>query len=137
MASPPAHIPAVFFAGHSPPGRLGNAGTTAGRQCRGLAMSNSSSTAGHDLPRLGGPIGAGWNPGFDGETIPAIDRHDGPSQVRELFLDATEDDVASPRSRIASGGEWMLRGAVGLNVDCLRRHRPGPPVVERVDFEKT
>ena len=50
---------------------------------------------------------------------------------------ATEDDVASRRSRILGGREWVRLGAVELGLDCLRRHLQGLPVVERIDFEKT
>jgi nicotinamide-nucleotide amidase len=50
---------------------------------------------------------------------------------------ATEADVASRRSRILGGREWVRLGAVELGLDCLRRHLQGLPVVERIDFEKT
>ena len=50
---------------------------------------------------------------------------------------ATEGDVASRRSRILGGREWVRLGAVELGLDCLRRHLQGLPVVERIDFEKT
>jgi nicotinamide-nucleotide amidase len=44
--------------------------------------------------------------------------------------------VASRRSRIVGGREWVRLGAVELGLDCLRRHLQGLPVVERIDFEK-
>jgi nicotinamide-nucleotide amidase len=50
---------------------------------------------------------------------------------------ATEGDVASRRSRILGGREWVRLGAVELGLDCLRRYLQGLPVVERIDFEKT
>ncbi len=50
---------------------------------------------------------------------------------------ATEGDVASRRSRIVGGREWVRLGAVEMGLDCLRRHLQGLPVVERIDFEKT
>jgi nicotinamide-nucleotide amidase len=50
---------------------------------------------------------------------------------------ATEGDVASRRSRILGGREWVRLGAVELGLDCLRRHLQRLPVVERIDFEKT
>jgi nicotinamide-nucleotide amidase len=50
---------------------------------------------------------------------------------------ATEGEVASRRSRILGGREWVRLGAVELGLDCLRRHLQGLPVVERIDFEKT
>jgi len=50
---------------------------------------------------------------------------------------ATAGDVASRRSRIVGGREWVRLGAVELGLDCLRRHLLGLPVVERIDFEKT
>ena len=49
---------------------------------------------------------------------------------------ATEKDVASRRSRILGGREWVRLGAVELGLDCLRRHLQGLPVYEKTDFEK-
>jgi nicotinamide-nucleotide amidase len=49
---------------------------------------------------------------------------------------ATADEVASRRSRIVGGREWVRLGAVEMGLDCLRRHLQGLPVVERIDFEK-
>jgi nicotinamide-nucleotide amidase len=49
---------------------------------------------------------------------------------------ATGQEVASRRSRIVGGREWVRLGAVELSLDCLRRHLQGLPVVERIDFEK-
>jgi competence/damage-inducible protein CinA-like protein len=49
---------------------------------------------------------------------------------------ATEQEVASRRSRILGGREWVRLGAVEMALDCLRRHLLGLPVVERIDFEK-
>jgi nicotinamide-nucleotide amidase len=50
---------------------------------------------------------------------------------------ATADDVASRRSRIVGGREWVRLGAVEMGLDCLRRYLQGLPVTERIDFEKT
>ena len=50
---------------------------------------------------------------------------------------ATAQGVATRRSRILGGREWVRLGAVELALDCLRRHLLGLPVVERIDFEKT
>jgi nicotinamide-nucleotide amidase len=49
---------------------------------------------------------------------------------------ATEHDVASRRSRIVGGREWVRLGAVEMGLDCLRRYLQGLPVYERIDFEK-
>ena len=49
---------------------------------------------------------------------------------------ATEQEVASRRSRIVGGREWVRLGAVEMALDCLRRHLQGLPVDERIDFEK-
>jgi nicotinamide-nucleotide amidase len=49
---------------------------------------------------------------------------------------AAADEVASRRSRIVGGREWVRLGAVEMGLDCLRRHLQGLPVVERIDFEK-
>jgi nicotinamide-nucleotide amidase len=50
---------------------------------------------------------------------------------------ATADDVASRRSRILGGRDWVRLGAVEMGLDCLRRYLQGLPVYERIDFEKT
>jgi competence/damage-inducible protein CinA-like protein len=49
---------------------------------------------------------------------------------------ATGHDVASRRSRIVGGREWVRLGAVEMGLDCLRRYLQGLPVYERIDFEK-
>ena len=49
---------------------------------------------------------------------------------------ATEREVASRRSRILGGREWVRLGAVEMGLDCLRRYLQGLPVYERIDFEK-
>lgn len=49
---------------------------------------------------------------------------------------ATAQTVASRRSRIVGGREWVRLGAVELGLDCLRRFLKGLPVDERIDFEK-
>jgi nicotinamide-nucleotide amidase len=69
-----------------------------------------------------------------------IDLDDGPDRIEfggTVYLAvATTDDVASRRSRILGGREWVRLGAVELGLDCLRRHLQGLPVYERTDFEK-
>jgi nicotinamide-nucleotide amidase len=50
---------------------------------------------------------------------------------------ATENEVASRRSRIVGGRDWVLLGAVEMGLDCLRRYLQSLPVQERIDFEKT
>jgi nicotinamide-nucleotide amidase len=50
---------------------------------------------------------------------------------------ATEADVASRRSRILGGREWVRLGAVEMGLDCLRRYLQKLPVHERIDFERT
>ena len=49
---------------------------------------------------------------------------------------ATEREVASRRSRILGGREWVRLGAVEMGLDCLRRFLQDLPVYERIDFEK-
>jgi nicotinamide-nucleotide amidase len=49
---------------------------------------------------------------------------------------STGQDVASRRSRIVGGREWVRLGAVEMGLDCLRRYLQGLPVYERIDFEK-
>ena len=70
-----------------------------------------------------------------------IDLDEGPDRI-ELggticLAIATAHDVASRRSRIVGGREWVRLGAVELGLDCLRRYLQARPVVERIDFEKT
>jgi nicotinamide-nucleotide amidase len=48
----------------------------------------------------------------------------------------TANDLASRRSRIVGGRDWVRLGAVEMGLDCLRRYLQGLPVNERIDFEK-
>jgi nicotinamide-nucleotide amidase len=50
---------------------------------------------------------------------------------------ATGKDVASRRSRIVGGREWVRLGAIEMGLDCLRRYLQALPVYERIDFERT
>jgi nicotinamide-nucleotide amidase len=69
-----------------------------------------------------------------------IDLDDGPDRIEFggsiCLAIATDGEVASRRSRIVGGREWVRLGAVEMSLDCLRRHLQGLPVVERIDFEK-
>ena len=69
-----------------------------------------------------------------------IDLDDGPDRIEFggviCLAIATDGEVASRRSRIVGGREWVRLGAVEMALDCLRRHLQGLPVVERIDFEK-
>jgi nicotinamide-nucleotide amidase len=69
-----------------------------------------------------------------------VDLDDGPDRIEfggaVCLAIATGQDVASRRSRIVGGREWVRLGAVELGLDCLRRALQGLPVVERIDFEK-
>ncbi len=49
---------------------------------------------------------------------------------------AAADGVASRRSRILGGRDWVRLGAVELGLDCLRRHLQGLPIDERSDYER-
>lgn len=49
---------------------------------------------------------------------------------------ATANGVASRRSRIVGGRDWVRLGAVEMGLDCLRRYLQGLRVDERIDFEK-
>jgi nicotinamide-nucleotide amidase len=48
----------------------------------------------------------------------------------------TAEGVATRRSRIAGGREWVRLGAIEMGLDSLRRYLLGLPVDERIDFEK-
>jgi nicotinamide-nucleotide amidase len=69
-----------------------------------------------------------------------IDLDDGPDRIdfggTICLAIAGSDDVASRRSRILGGREWVRLGAVELGLDCLRRYLYGLPVTERIDFER-
>jgi nicotinamide-nucleotide amidase len=69
-----------------------------------------------------------------------VDLDDGPDRVdlgaTVCLAVAAESDVASRKSRIVGGREWVRLGAVELGMDCLRRYLQGLPVYERIDFEK-
>jgi nicotinamide-nucleotide amidase len=69
-----------------------------------------------------------------------VDLDDGPDRIEFggtiCLAIATDEEVASRRSRILGGREWVRLGAVELGLDCLRRHLQGLPVYERTDFEK-
>jgi nicotinamide-nucleotide amidase len=69
-----------------------------------------------------------------------VDLDDGPDRIdlgaTICLAIATAGDVASRRSRIVGGREWVRLGAVELGMDCLRRYLQGLPVYERIDFEK-
>lgn len=49
---------------------------------------------------------------------------------------ATADAVASRRSRLAGGRDWVRLGAVEMGLDSLRRYLQGLPIREPNDFEK-
>lgn len=49
---------------------------------------------------------------------------------------ASESDVATRRSRIVGGRDWVRLGAVEMGLDSLRRYLQKLPVQERIDFEK-
>src|SRR2546426_2758414 len=69
-----------------------------------------------------------------------IDLDEGPDRIEfggtTCLAIATETDVASRRSRILGGREWVRLGAVEMALDCLRRYLQGLPGYERIDFEK-
>jgi nicotinamide-nucleotide amidase len=69
-----------------------------------------------------------------------IDLDDGPDRIdfgATIYIAiATEHEVASRRSRILGGREWVRVGAVEMSLDCLRRYLQRLPVDERIDFEK-
>ena len=69
-----------------------------------------------------------------------IDLDEGPDRIEFggtiCLAIATADDVASRRSRIVGGREWVRLGGVEMALDCLRRYLQGLPVYERIDFEK-
>ncbi len=49
---------------------------------------------------------------------------------------ASKHGVASRRSRVVGGRDWVRLGAIEMGLDCLRRYLQGLPVNERIDFEK-
>lgn len=69
-----------------------------------------------------------------------IDVDEGPDRIdiggTVCLAIATAQDVATRRSRIVGGRDWVRLGAVEMGLDCLRRYLKGLPVQERIDFEK-
>jgi nicotinamide-nucleotide amidase len=69
-----------------------------------------------------------------------IDLDEGPDRIEFggtiCLAIASATGVASRRSRIVGGREWVRLGAVEMALDCLRRSLQGLPVHERIDFEK-
>ncbi len=69
-----------------------------------------------------------------------IELDDGPDRIEFggtiCLAIATEGEVASRRSRIVGGREWVRLGAVEMGLDCLRRFLQKLPVYQRIDFEK-
>jgi nicotinamide-nucleotide amidase len=119
-------------------------------------------TVARDLPELGAAVGlprASLEGEITRETAEAVARaarkQSGATHALAVLIDldegpdriefggticlaiATEADVASRRSRILGGREWVRLGAVEMGLDCLRRYLQGLPVYERIDFEKT
>ena len=102
--------------------------------------------------------GASMTGGITRETAEAVaraaQRHTGATHALAVLIDidegadriefagticlaiATDHDVASRRSRIVGGRDWVRLGAVEMGLDCLRRQLQGLPVYERIDFEK-
>jgi nicotinamide-nucleotide amidase len=69
-----------------------------------------------------------------------IDLDEGPDRIdfggSICLAIAAGSEVASRRSRIVGGRDWVRLGAIELGLDCLRRYLHNLPVVERIDFEK-
>ena len=69
-----------------------------------------------------------------------IEVDDGPDRIEFggtiCLAIASGQGVASRRSRILGGREWLRLGAVELGLDCFRRYLQGLPVDERTDFER-
>ena len=69
-----------------------------------------------------------------------IDLDEGPDRIEfggtVCLAIATATDVASRKSRILGGREWVRLGGIEMGLDCLRRYLQGLPVSERIDFEK-
>jgi nicotinamide-nucleotide amidase len=69
------------------------------------------------------------------EVDPGPDRNDLGGTI--LLAVTAAQGVATRRSRIAGGREWVRLGAVEMGLDSLRRYLLGLPVDERIDFERT
>jgi nicotinamide-nucleotide amidase len=69
-----------------------------------------------------------------------IDLDEGPDRIEFggsiCLAIAAGSEVASRRSRIVGGRDWVRLGAIEMGLDCLRRYLQSLPVVERIDFEK-
>ena len=69
-----------------------------------------------------------------------VDLDEGPDRLEfagtVCLAIAAGNEVASRRSRLVGGRDWVRLGAVEMGLDCLRRYLQGLPVHERIDFEK-
>ncbi|HSF33628.1 MAG TPA: CinA family nicotinamide mononucleotide deamidase-related protein [Candidatus Tectomicrobia bacterium] len=68
------------------------------------------------------------------EVDPGPDRNDLGGTI--CLAVTTARKVATRRSRIAGGREWVRLGAIEMGLDSLRRCLLGLPVDERIDFER-
>jgi nicotinamide-nucleotide amidase len=140
------------FSGGQIAARLASLPGAAARLCRGVVAP--------DLARLATAVGlAGADGPFTVEAAEilarAARRACAASHALAVLVDADEgaervefggtimiaivggESVATRRSRIVGGREWVRLGAVEMGLDCLRRFLLGLPVAERIDFEKT
>jgi nicotinamide-nucleotide amidase len=69
------------------------------------------------------------------DVDPGPDRNDLGGMI--CLAVTTAQGVATRRSRIAGGREWVRLGAIEMGLDSLRRYVLGLPVDERIDFERT
>jgi nicotinamide-nucleotide amidase len=100
------------------------------------------------------PSSAGFTPDMAAAVAAAVRQQAGASHALAVLVDvdegadrndlggtislavATAQGVATRRSRIAGGREWVRLGAIEMGLDSLRRYLLGLPVDERIDFEK-
>ncbi len=114
-----------------------------------------------DLCGVFAAVGLDGEPAGGGATVEAAEavaraaqRHTGSTHALAVLIDldagadrvdfsgnvcvaiATDGDVATRRSRLVGGRDWVRLGAVEMGLDCLRRTLQRLPVHERIDFEK-
>src|SRR2546428_10466403 len=136
IAVPPAHL-----RGADKVFRRGVVARALDEVCAAVGLAGASATG--ELPRETAEAVARAvrrQPGATHARAVLIDLDEGADRIdlggTICLAIATEHEVASRRSRILGGREWVRLGAVEMGLDCLRRYLQNLPVYERIDFEK-
>jgi len=131
-----AHLP-----GADPIFRRGIVARDLGEACAAVGLEQGAAAGG--ITRETAEVVARAAQGHTGSThalAVLIDVDEGADQLEFggiiCLAIAAEGDVASRRSRVVGGRDWVRLGATEMGLDCLRRFLQGLPVYEGIDFEK-